>query len=220
MNEIRASMVEATDGVDQRSSSKIASGHDAELFTKAQFEMINFAQIEAKIAIRSGFFRLKLSFFTKLHSIGYSSIGPSAGQIRDKNVYISNSSLKAPIPSEILPLLDDMCDYINDNWKLYSAIHLAAYAMWRFLWIHPFTDGNGSVARIGSYYVMQARVGKLIPGKITIFQLLVDRRQEYYEALSDADMFWDRGELNLTKLEVLLSALLEEQIASAITSSV
>jgi hypothetical protein len=32
-----------------------------------------------------------------------------------------------------------------------TAIHLAAYLMWRLNWIHPFADGNGRTARMTSY---------------------------------------------------------------------
>ena len=47
----------------------------------------------------------------------------------------------------VAELVEDMCDYVNENWEAKSAIHLAAYIMWRLNWIHPFADGNGRLSR-------------------------------------------------------------------------
>jgi Fic family protein len=52
-----------------------------------------------------------------------------------------------------------MCDYVNDQWSVRTALHLAAYVMWRLNWIHPFTDGNGRTSRISSYVILTIKAG-------------------------------------------------------------
>ncbi|HET9282483.1 MAG TPA: Fic family protein [Candidatus Angelobacter sp.] len=49
-----------------------------------------------------------------------------------------------------------------------SAIHLAAYVIWRLNWIHPFADGNGRTSRALSYLVLCTRLGERLPGTVTI----------------------------------------------------
>jgi hypothetical protein len=56
-----------------------------------------------------------------------------------------------------------LCEYINENWKK-SAVHLAAYVLWKMNWIHPFADGNGRTARAVSYVVLSIKLDSLLPG--------------------------------------------------------
>ena len=60
-------------------------------------------------------------------------------------------------------LVAEMCGYVNENWHM-SAIHLAAYLLWRMNWIHPFADGNGRTARVVSYVVLSVKLDSLLPG--------------------------------------------------------
>src|SRR6266853_5258086 len=68
------------------------------------------------------------------------------------------------VPEEV----EHMCDYVNDNWEKSSPVHLAAYALWKLNWIHPFTDGNGRTARAISYLLLCLRLGYRLPGTNTI----------------------------------------------------
>lgn len=61
-------------------------------------------------------------------------------------------------------LVEELCDYVNNNWEQASAIHLASYVMWRLNWIHPFTDGNGRTSRILPYVVLSAKINGVLPG--------------------------------------------------------
>jgi hypothetical protein len=72
---------------------------------------------------------------------------------------------------ELLPVADEvqlMCEYVNDNWSTKSAVHLAAYVLWKMNWIHPFADGNGRTARAISYVVLSIKLDSLLPGTPTI----------------------------------------------------
>lgn len=69
-----------------------------------------------------------------------------AGNWRPAGIEIKGSKHQ-PVGVYLVPEeIEHMCDYVNDNWEKSSPLHLAAYALWKLNWIHPFTDGNGRTA--------------------------------------------------------------------------
>jgi len=124
-------------------------------------------------------------------------------------------SKHAPPGAHLVPeLIEDMCDYVNENWLPSTPIHLAAYLMWRLNWIHPFADGNGRTSRIVSYVVLSSRAGAVLPGIPTIPDQIVENRKPYFDALDDADAKCREGKLDVSKMEELLGRLLAQQLAS------
>ncbi len=111
-------------------------------------------------------------------------------------------------------LVEDMCDYVNDNWESKSAVHLAAYIMWRLNWIHPFADGNGRTSRIVSFLVLCLRVGMRLPGKNTIPDQICENRGPYFEALEAADAAEKEGRIDVSAMESLIKAMLAKQLVS------
>jgi len=107
-----------------------------------------------------------------------------------------------------------MCDYVNNAWRESTAIHLAAYVMWRLNWIHPFADGNGRTSRIVSYVVMSIKVSAVLGGTPTIPEQIVADRQPYFDALDAADKAFEEGTIDVSRMEGLLSRHLAVQLAS------
>lgn len=156
-------------------------------------------------------FKLRPSFILDLHRKALAGIDPFAGNYRPSSVKIHGSTHE-PVGAHLVPgLLEELCDYVNDNWQK-SPIHLAAYVMWRINWIHPFTDGNGRTARTLSYVVLCIRLGHRVPGDRTIPVQISSNKTPYYNALGAADREWKEEQLDLSKLEELLSALLATQL--------
>jgi Fic family protein len=114
------------------------------------------------------------------------------------------------VPEEV----EHMCDYVNDSWDESSPVDLAAYALWKLNWIHPFTDGNGRTARAISYLLLCLRLGYSLPGTNTIPEQIANDKRPYYKALEAADEAWIGNTIDLSKLEELLSALLANQLVS------
>jgi len=113
-----------------------------------------------------------------------------------------------------------MCEYVNDNFHVQTAFHLAAYVMWRHNWIHPFADGNGRTSRVLSYVVLSLVTGYVLPGVPTIPEQIQKDRNAYFAALEDADEAWRNGEqLNLDVMEELLMNMLAKQLLSVISSA-
>lgn len=91
---------------------------------------------------------------------------------------------------------------------------MAAYALWKLNWIHPFTDGNGRTARALSYLLLCVRLGYRLPGTNTIPAQISNEKTPYYKALEAADQVWSEKKLDLSELEKLLGGLLANQLMS------
>lgn len=158
-------------------------------------------------------FKLRPSLVLALHREALSGISMFAGNFRPAGVQIEGSSHQ-PVGAHLVPeLIEEMCDYVNEHWNDATPIHLAAYIMWRLNWIHPFADGNGRTSRILSYVVLSIRAGAVLPGTPTIPDQIVDNRVPYFEALDSADLAWKEGQVDVSKMETLLGALLARQLA-------
>lgn len=113
-------------------------------------------------------FKFRPSHLLTLHRAALEGISSYAGNFRPAGIEIKGSKHQ-PVGAHLVPeKIEEMCDYVNENWKDKSPLHLAAYVMWRLNWIHPFTDGNGRTARAASYLVLCTRLGYRLPGTNTI----------------------------------------------------
>ncbi len=164
-------------------------------------------------AIACGTFLLRPSTIQRFQRIAIQDIYTCAGNYRVGPVFIANTTHRPPPPSEVSQLVEELCDYINDSGHKTPG-HLAAYAMWRINWIHPFTGGNGRTSRAVSYLVLCANLGYRLPGTLAIPEQIVANRQPYYKALDAADEAWAKGQLDVSVMENLLSDLLVKQLAA------
>jgi Fic family protein len=164
-------------------------------------------------------FRLRPSIILELNRIALDGLSATAGAYRPAGVTIQGSKHQPPDAFRVPELLEELCDYVNDNWETASPIHLAAYVMWRLNWIHPFTDGNGRTSRAVSYLVLCVKLGYRLPGSKTIPDLIVENKTPYYEALEAADHANSQGVLNLGALETLLGSRLASQLAHVLNSA-
>jgi Fic family protein len=159
-------------------------------------------------------FKLRLSLILALHREALAGISMYAGNFRPAGVEIRGSKHEPPGAHLVPELVEELCDYVNDNWDKASPIHLGAYLMWRLNWIHPFADGNGRTSRILSYVVLSIRAGFVMPGTPTIPDQIVDNRDPYFGALDAADEAYSkRHVIDVTKMEELIGALLANQLA-------
>lgn len=163
-------------------------------------------------------FRLRPSAILELNRLAIDGLDAYAGNWRPASVEISGSKHQPPGAHLVPELVEQMCDYINDNWEKH-ATHLAAYAMWRMNWIHAFTDGNGRTARAISYLVLSVRLKMKIPGDPTIPEMIIANREPYYDALEEADSSFETGSIMLAKMETLLEALLAKQLLTVVSEA-
>jgi len=161
-------------------------------------------------------FRLRPHVIQNLNRISINRIEDEAGRWRDVEMSIDNSKHRPPTATEVPERVDELCDYVNDNWNTHSALHLAGYVMWRLNWIHPFIDGNGRTTRAVSYYVLCSKLGFYIPGVTTIPELISENKAPYYEALEAADDAHQEGGIDVSRMEKLLGDLLASQMVRAL----
>ena len=159
---------------------------------------------------------LRPSDLLTLNRFALEGVNKFAGVFRNGEVRIDGSRHQPPVPSLVPELVEDFCDYINSKWKDSSATELAAYALWRINWIHPFADGNGRTARIVSYIILCAKLGLRLPGTITIPEQIAADKAPYYAALEAADNSFEGERIDVSEVGSLLERCLEEQLKSAV----
>lgn len=164
-------------------------------------------------------FRLRTSMILDLNRCAIQGLDPYAGNFRPGGVKINKSKHTPPEAHLVPELLEDLCDYVNDNWKGSSSIHLSSMVMWRMNWIHPFTDGNGRTSRAVSYLVLCAHSGVMLAGTETIPEQIISDRTPYYEALEAADNRFSQdrylGHNTVAEMEELMRGMLAKQLRGA-----
>jgi Fic family protein len=168
--------------------------------------------------IRAGKFKLRASDLLDLNRIALDGLSSEAGVFRRQSVRIETAEHLPPRWEKVPSLVDDMCDYVNDNWSR-TAVHLAAFVMWRLNWIHPFVDGNGRTSRAISYLVLCTRAGYLLPGENTVPELIARDRKPYYDALVECDRNFravagnPEPTYDILPMEELMKQLVAKQLA-------
>lgn len=164
-------------------------------------------------------FVLNASLLQHLQRIAVDGIRDDGGQWRTGAVSLTGSAHVPPDAFRVPTLVQEMCDFINDNFHERTAFWLSAYVMWRLNWIHPFADGNGRTARVLSYIVLCVKLGYVLPGTPTIPDQLKANRDGYLAALAAADEAEARGELDFDVMETLLKGMLANQLLSVIEAA-
>ena len=102
------------------------------------------------------------------------------GRYRKGEVRIRGSK-HIPPPAYDVPMhVEELVKVINDNPDDYTTVELAAVTLHRFVYIHPFYDGNGRVARLlANLVLMRKRYLPIIIPKID--------RAKYLRCLERAD---------------------------------
>lgn len=84
-----------------------------------------------------------------IHKLFYHNIDPDrAGQYRKVPVFISGSRYSVAPVSEISKRMKQLIQWYNNNENKLHPVILAAELHKRFVFIHPFIDGNGRMARL------------------------------------------------------------------------
>jgi Fic family protein len=163
-------------------------------------------------------FQLRTSHILQLHEAALQGIHPQAGTFRNSPVTITKSKHLPPEYFFVSEHVTDLCEYVNSHWSdgATSKIHIAAYAMWKLNWIHPFADGNGRTSRVVSYVVLCIGMNSVLPGSPSIPDQISSNKVPYYEALEAADEgLRQRNVVDLNKMEDLISAYLAQQLLAA-----
>ena len=147
-----------------------------------------------------------------VHQEGFVFIFPDwAGHFRTTDVTVGD--YEPPNYSRILELVQNLCDDLSERLHhlpssedeeqyLAQVISLLAWFQHRFVWIHPFKDYNGRVARLLTNLIL-LNLGFPI---LTIKAETGKDRDKYVEAMKAADQH------DYTELEALLVSALRESL--------
>lgn len=172
------------------------------------------------LSVRDGRkFRLRPSTILGLQATAMKGVHPQAGTFRNTPVEISGSQHQPPHESLVAARVEELCDWVNDNWSEKSAVEICAYMMWRLNWIHPFADGNGPTTRAVAYLLLCVRSNARLPGAPTIPEQIAEDKRPYYEALEKLDGAENDGETDLTPMIALLQHYLERQLGAALEAA-
>jgi Fic family protein len=177
----------------------------------------DFLKAQVIIALREpDAFRLSHDLVRKLNDYGVANICETAGMYRKVPIWIRGSPHEPPKWDKVPEYMDTFLGYLDEAWKRASPTHLAAYALWRINWIHPFVEGNGRTARALCYLILCVHHRMWLPGRPTIPKLIRANLKPYYNALRECDRHSDqeRGRVELGSLEDYLNGLLAQQLAS------
>lgn len=140
----------------------------------------------------------------QIHAIVLRGISPDAGTYRTVPVEISGSDYSPPAPESLLSEMEEYAAWLSDasvpdRRATLEGLTRAAIAHTWFVMIHPFTDGNGRVARL----LMNSM---LIRYGFPIAIMTKEDRRRYYDALETSQTS------DLTPFISLLAECIEESL--------
>lgn len=157
------------------------------------------------------------AFISELHKLVVSGLSaPPNGEgdlypgiYRNMNPIISNSEHRPPDYTLVNDYMDELFAFINNADSTKYDLLKAALIHHRFVWIHPFSNGNGRTVRLLTYAMLvkmgfNVNVGRLI-NPTAVF---CSNRENYYHYLSLADDGSPEGILSWT--EYVLTGLKDE----------
>lgn len=118
-----------------------------------------------------------------------------AGRYRNAGVRISGANFVPPNALKVNAFMTELIAWLNDSSVPKNEIVKAAIFHHRFVWIHPFFDGNGRTVRlVFNLYLMKLGFPPAI--------ILKNDRKKYYDALNKANN-GDYSKLVLLVLQAL-----------------
>ncbi|MHB8881717.1 MAG: Fic family protein [Thermodesulfovibrionales bacterium] len=131
------------------------------------------------------------------------------GLYRTKPVSINLSAHRPPEPVQVASYMDELFAFINKEDEPKYDLLKVAIAHHRFLWIHPFTNGNGRTVRLFTYAMLVKEGFNVDVGRIlNPTAVFCSSRKKYFRYLSLADTGQDKGILSWC--EYVLKGLKDE----------
>lgn len=160
---------------------------------------------------------LNQAFISELHRLTVKDLSPppkgegdnTPGVYRAENVNITGSNHKPPEYLQVNDYMDELIEFINRTDSPKYDLIKTAIAHHRFVWIHPFVNGNGRTVRLFTYALLVKWGFHVDTGRIlNPTAVFCNDRGKYYDYLSAADSGDDKGIASWC--EYVLSGLKQE----------
>lgn len=118
------------------------------------------------------------------------------GQYRTRDVAIYGSAHTPPSWPNVHAEMTTLLEFANADYPMNQQILHIALAHHRFVWIHPFGNGNGRVSRLFTYAMLRRTIfssrGRSALNPTSVFG---NNRAEYISALERADALTTEGDI-------------------------
>lgn len=170
------------------------------------------------------------AFLREIHKLVVKNLGKEGsktpGEYRKKNLEITQSAHKPPDFVQVENYMEEMFRFIEQAQPVKYDLLKTAQIHHRFVWIHPFDNGNGRVVRLLTYAMLVKQGFNIKQGRIlNPTAVFCNDREKYYTALSWADQGNSEGilqwcsyvleglKIEIEKIDKLLNySYLDEQI--------
>jgi len=126
-------------------------------------------------------YKLRAIDILSLHGLVLRTIEDDfAGRLRNSGVRISGANFIPPNANKVSNLFDELINFVLQNPLNLNDLELATVFHHKFVWIHPFFDGNGRTVRLAMNLLLMR---KGFPPAI----ILKNDRKKYYDALNQAN---------------------------------
>lgn len=180
-------------------------------------EIQNIEKAMAFIEQNVNDYPINRAFLSEMHKMIVDGLLPppegegdsTPGEYRKRNLKIYKSSHKPREWVKVDDYMNELIDFVNREDSPKYDLLKAAIAHHRFVWIHPFGNGNGRTVRLFTYAILvktgfNVNVGRII-NPTAVF---CSNRNDYYNFLSEADKGTDEG--IMAWVEYVLKGLKEE----------
>ncbi|MFO1464075.1 MAG: Fic family protein [bacterium] len=138
--------------------------------------------------------RIDRIFISELHKIVVKDLStqkegdPTPGQYRKTNVKIAKAAHVPPDFNQVRGYMEDLIEFFNTDHPHKYDLLKTTLAHHRFLWIHPFQNGNGRTVRLITYAMLVKQGFHVNVGRIlNPTAIFCNDRQKYYALLASAD---------------------------------
>jgi len=147
-----------------------------------------------------------LNLVLQLHRDLYQFLPQEGGRWKPTNNEIVETAANgsrivrfSPVPAHLTPeAMDRLHNRFNELWdqgEIDPLLLIPAYVL-DFLCIHPFTDGNGRMARLLTLLLLY-KAGYEVGRYISLERMIEEQRQGYYDALYLSSQGWHDGQHQL-----------------------
>lgn len=180
--------------------------------------------IETHVARRGSYIggaqMLDESALRQLHRAATANLLIKPGRYRNENVHLAKDgalTFQPPPWHDVKRLMRLFFRELASRWNKGDALDVAAYAMWRIGWIHPFKDGNGRTAFAFSYACLCIKIGAMLPDRETLLDQILADPGRCNRPLRIADEAYTRSnqQPDLHALKCYLDELLLNQMIAA-----
>ncbi len=149
--------------------------------------------------------KIDKTFVSQLHQLVVKSLDyveggegdKTPGTYRKVNIKI-NKSQHTPVDWSLVDdYMEELINFINEEHLPKYDLLKIAIVHHRFLWIHPFTNGNGRTVRLITYAMLVKYGFNVNSGRaLNPTAIFCNNRNEYYDNLAKADTQTDEGMLS------------------------